>query len=229
MLICDYCFLPPPQLTFMETEESTPGQKLLKKLFTQMSMTDLPAMSTNVQELISLTNSSQSTASDLTEVILKDFSLTNKILQIANSAYYCRGDAIGSVQRAITIIGFTVVRQLAMTIVLFEELIKNAEMEEHLIKLLTQSFLSGMVAKIHAENTDLHVNPDEAFLCTMLHNLGEIIVVVFLPSLYREFASKVKAGLSLNIAAKQTLNHLSFSEIGSQPAGFYSNENPNCR
>jgi len=181
-----------------------------------MNITDLPAMSAHVQELISLTNSSQSTANDLAEVILKDFSLTNKVLQVANSAYYSRGVPINSVHRAITVIGFTVVRQLAMAIALFEELIKSAEMQEHLIRLLTKSFLSAMFARIHTEKKGLYVNPDEAFLCSLLYNLGEIVVAVYLPELYQEIAVKVQKGKDLDTAAKETLNNLTFIQIAKE-------------
>ncbi len=128
--------------------DKTSEELLLKKLFTQANMTDLPAMSAHVQELISLTSSSEATAADLTAVVMKDYSLSNKILQVANSAYYSRGIPINSIARAVTVIGFTVVRQLALAIALFEELLKASSLKTHLSKLMTKSTLSATLAQL---------------------------------------------------------------------------------
>jgi HD-like signal output (HDOD) protein len=90
-----------------------------------MSLTELPAMSTNVQELISLTCSSRSAAAELTKVILKDYSLTNKVLQVVNSAYYSMGRTVNSISRAVSVLGFDAVRDMATAIALFEEFVKS--------------------------------------------------------------------------------------------------------
>jgi len=66
-------------------KRSKPSGKLAE-IFARMNMSEIPAMASNVQELISLTQSSRSAAYELSKVILKDYSLTNKVLQVVNSA-----------------------------------------------------------------------------------------------------------------------------------------------
>jgi len=188
--------------------------RLLHELLQEINMNDLPAMSAHVQELIFLTNSSQATAKELTDAILKDYSLTNKILQVSNSAYYSRGVPINNVARAVTTIGFSVVRQLAMAIALFEELVKISALKDQLLKILTRSFLSATQARIHSTQNNISVKPDDAFLCSLLHNLGEVVVLVYMPSLYHKILKKIQKGAPLKTATREVLHTLTFKKIG---------------
>ncbi len=69
---------------------------------------------------------SSSETEDLTTVsnaILKDYSLTNKILRLVNSAYYNRGGGkISTISRAVVMLGINPVRSLATGLMLFEHM-----------------------------------------------------------------------------------------------------------
>ena len=108
----------------MTESKSKPSGKLAE-IFAKMNMSELPAMSTHVQELISLVHSRRSASYDLSRVILKDYSLTNKVLQVVNSAYYSLGQSVSSISKAVTILGFDAVRDLATAIAIFEDFIKS--------------------------------------------------------------------------------------------------------
>lgn len=200
----------------------SPERLLLEELFQQTNMTDLPAMSANVQELIALTNSHQATAKELTEVILKDFSLTSKILQVANSAYYARGVPVATISRAVTVVGFTVVRELATAIALFENLISNATAKDQLNRLMTKSFLSATQARLIATEKNLNVSGEDAFLCALLYTLGEIVVLAYLPERYQGIIDLVKTGMSLQGAVRKVLNGLTFLEVGREIALYWN-------
>nr|MBF0223771.1 HDOD domain-containing protein [Desulfobulbaceae bacterium] len=109
----------------IEEQKDPERSERMSEIFSKLNMSELPAMSHNVQELISLTCSSRSAASELSRVILKDYSLTNKVLQVVNSAYYSIGRPVNSISRAVAILGFDAVRDLATAIALFEEFIKS--------------------------------------------------------------------------------------------------------
>lgn len=191
-------------------------------LFKKMSMSELPAMSTNVQQLISLTCSSRSAATQLTKVILKDYSLTNKLLQVVNSAYYSLGQSINSVSRAVAVLGFDAVRDMATSIALFEEFIKSGLDKEGISKLLTKSFLSALQARDMVVEKGLKVTPEEVFICTLLHNLGRIVVCIYLPEKYREIEEKMSHGIPEKVASKAVLDNFSYLEIGEEIAKFWN-------
>ena len=179
-------------------------------------------MSHNVQELISLTHSSRSAAYELSKVILKDYSLTNKVLQVVNSAYYSLGRPVNSISKAVTILGFDAVRDLATAIALFEDFLKTGVEKEGISKILTRSFLSAMQARDLAVEKNINIVPEEAFICALLHDLGKIIVCIYLPEVYREIEQKVAGGMSEDSATRQVLEDLTFDRIGAEVATFWN-------
>ncbi|PKN21198.1 MAG: signal transduction protein, partial [Deltaproteobacteria bacterium HGW-Deltaproteobacteria-3] len=213
------------------TETSPPSSGKLAEIFAKMNMgelPELPAMSHNVQELIALTHSSQSAGYELSKVILKDYSLTNKVLQVVNSAFYSLGRPVNSISRAVTIIGFDAVRDLATGIALFEDFVKNGVEKEGISKLLTRSFLSALQARDLAVEKNLNIVPEEAFICALLHNLGKIIVCIYMPEISREIEEKVAGGMSEDAATRQILEGLTFDQIGVEVATFWNLSDKVC-
>lgn len=190
----------------------------LHDLFRHADMSDLPAMAGNVQELLSLLGNSRSAARDLAEVILRDYTLTNMVLQVVNSAYFGRPRVINNVTRAVTVLGFDVIRELAAVIALFENFVKVGVDKDGVKKVLTRSLLSGLQAKLLVAEKKIKIDAEEAFICALLHNLGHIVVQVYLPELYREIEAMVQASLSIEAASRQRLKGLSFQDIGQEMA-----------
>ena len=201
---------------------TNPPSASLSAIFAKMNMSELPAMSHNVQELISLTSNNRSAGAELARVILKDFSLTNKVLQIVNSAYYSLGRACNSISKAVTILGFDAIRDMAMAIALFEDFVKSGVDKDGISKILTRSFLSALHARDLVVEKSINISPEEAFICTLLHNLGKIIVCIYLPDKYREIELKIDAGASANNACRAVLTDLTFHEIGAEVAKFWN-------
>ncbi|MDH3393296.1 MAG: HDOD domain-containing protein [Desulfobulbaceae bacterium] len=194
----------------------------MAKIFNLVNMSELPALSDNVSELLSLLGDDNTTTKQLTKAILKDVSLTSKVLQVVNSAYYSRGTKIGSVCRAISMIGLSTINELATSIALFENFAKAGGDKEKVTKLLTQSYLGGNLAKCLCIRKNLQISQEEAFICGLFHNLGEIIVLIYLPDLYRRIETEIKAGHNKHCAARKVLNDLTFYQIGMQIADFWN-------
>ena len=204
------------------TEATGQPSGKLAEIFAKMNMSELPAMSTHVQELISLVHSSRSASYDLSKVILKDYSLTNKVLQVVNSAYYSIGQSVSSISKAVTILGFDSVRDLATAIAIFEDFIKSGVEKEGISKLMTRSFLSALQCRdlVHAKK--LNVLPEEAFICGLLHNLGKIITFIYLPDIYKDIEKKVSLGINEDAATRQLLEDLTFRDLGQEIAKFWN-------
>lgn len=205
-----------------ESESSSPRDNRLVEIFARMKIKGLPAMSGHVHELISLTQSSRSAGYELSKVILKDYSLTNKVLQVVNSAYYSLGRPVNSISRAVTILGFDAVRELAMAIALFEDFVKSGTEKELLSKILTTSFLSAMQARDLAVEKSLPITPEEAFICALLHDLGKIIVCIYLPEQYRRIEEIQARGGDEQTAARQVMEGLTYDRIGMEVAAYWN-------
>lgn len=203
-----------------ENTEQPSGK--LAEIFAKMNMSELPAMSNNVQELISLVHNSRSAAYDLSRVILKDYSLTNKVLQVVNSAYYSLGQSVSSISKAVTILGFDAVRDLATAIAIFDDFIKSGVEKEGISKLMTRSFLSALQCRDLVNEKKFNVKPEEAFICGLLHNLGKIITCIYMPEIYKEIEQKVAAGMAEETATRALIEDLSFSDLGQEIAKFWN-------
>ena len=111
----------------------------------------------------------------VSSVILKDISLTNKILNLANSAYYNRsGGKISTISRAVVMLGINQVRRLAVTLMLFDH-IQNNPQAQKLREEAVLSLLNGLIAGELAKSLKMP-NHEEAFLCALLHQLGKMMV-----------------------------------------------------
>lgn len=201
---------------------NTDPHKTLTEIFGRVNMSELPAMSEHVQQLIAVLNNGRATVQDICEVILKDASLTTKLLQTANSAYYSRGVPITSISRAVTALGLATLKELAVTLALFEDFLKAGVEREEISKLLAKCFLSATQAKILCKVKGISIPEEDAFVCTLLHELGKIIVLVYLPELYRKAQELVDRGYSDEFAAKTVLNDLTFTMVGMEIARFWN-------
>ncbi|MDH3359648.1 MAG: HDOD domain-containing protein [Desulfobulbaceae bacterium] len=201
---------------------SPQAKEAMSRIFNLVNMSELPALSDNVHELINLIGDDRATAAQLSTVILKDVSLTSKILQVVNSAYYSRGTQVGSVCRAITLIGYNTVREMATSIAIFEDFIKAGGDKEKVTNILIRSYLSGCLAKNICVRNKLHASTEEAFICGLFYNLGELIVLIYLPDLYRKIEEKTATGAGIHDAARAVLDDLTFYHIGMEIAVFWN-------
>lgn len=184
---------------------------------------DFPTFSQHIIEINEKTSPSRgnyASASELANTILKDYSLTNKLLRLVNSAYYGQlAGKISTVSRAVVLLGFEQVRLAAASIMLFEHLHdgdQRADLEEEAIR----SFMSGLIAKGVGEGLGMD-QLEEAFICSMIHNLGKHLILYYLPEEYERIeALNSKGPIEESIASKNVLG-LSYKEIGREIAGFW--------
>jgi len=124
---------------------------------------------------------SDATVTDITDTILQDFSLTNKILHMVNSAHYIKTQTegkINTISRAVIILGLDHVRNAALSLMLFENL-KDKSLAKDLKTTLINNFTSGILAREVARAVGGE-HKEEAFLCSMFHDFGKVLVTYYL-------------------------------------------------
>ena len=165
----------------------------------------MPAFADHVRELLALTAAEEASLSKLTNLILKSVSLSAKMLRLANSVQYNRsGRRILSVSHAITLLGWEAVRDLASGMHLFEHFRQGPA---GLRELMVLSLLTAN----HARQASLLVHypqVEEAYLCGMFRNLGELLVAAYMPSQYAQIMQKMS--LHHSSASQECLPVLGF-------------------
>lgn len=187
-----------------------------------VNMDSLPAMSDHVTELVSLLGSSRATAHEVADTILKDYSLTTRILQVVNSAYYSRGTPVSTISRAITVVGFDTLRQLAATMALFEEFIRTGAEKDEIAGTFTMSLISATQSRIFCELRKTRLSAEEAYVCSLLHKLGKLVVLVYLPAQYQAVEQHMHKGYSEEHSNRLVLKGLTYSQIGREISTFWN-------
>ncbi len=178
---------------------------------------DLPAFSEHIIEinskLSSLTAITFSSAGDLSKIILKDFSLTNKLLKVVNSSLYATlSGKVATVSKAVLLLGFEKMRMIAVTLMIFEHL-QNKTQATELKEAAIGSFMSAQIAMDIADNMRLG-GREEVFICAMLHSLGKMLVICYLPEEHVEIKNRMtKRGFDETMAAQSVLG-ITYNALG---------------
>ena len=176
---------------------------------------DFPALSDSVSAINKLTTSEVENANSLAETILKDYALTNKILRLVNSAYYRQagGGNISTVSRAVIVLGFNTIRNIAVTVLLFEHMQDKANAKE-IKETFLRANLAGLLARASCGGQFLRRQGEEAFICALFHGLGLLLAQFYFPEEVAEIAKLVEyKKLSERAAAAQVLG-ITFEELG---------------
>ena len=154
-----------------ETEQRAKISRLLDHV------SEIPPLPSVTARILEVAENPASSAQDLTEIISRDPSLTTQLLRAANSAFYGFPQQIGTVYLAVVILGFNMVRTIALgtgVLKLFRaknaaaSLLNPAMFWEHSLK-------CGIACKLLATTYKYYV-AGEAFTAGLLHDLGKIVL-----------------------------------------------------
>src|SRR5438876_8534136 len=138
----------------------------------------------------------------LTNIILKNVSLTASVLRAANSIHYNpRGKPILSVSRAVTMMGWDAIRHRAAGVLVFEHFRNQSDKLKELVLLM---MLTANHARQIAIRSGLR-GVEEAYLCGLFRNLGELVVACYLPDEYAHIVEETRRNHKQADACEQTL------------------------
>ncbi len=141
---------------------------------------DLPSLPHIFSRLIALMGDSKSGIEDFARVIMKDPALSVRLLKIVNSAFYGYQGEIGTISKAVAIIGINDLYALCLgtsVISAFKTIpIELADMPSFWI----HSIACGIIARTIAE-TKGFPNRERFFVAGLLHDIGRLIIYRYLP------------------------------------------------
>ena len=173
---------------------------------------DFPALSDSVVRIQSMATSETESVHSVTNEILKDVALTNKLLRLVNSAHYARGGNISTVSRAVSLVGFNGIRNMALSLVLLEHMQDKA----HAAQLKEEFLRSLMAGSIAGELCPVLRESEEAFIGSMFQNLGRLLVQFYFPeeaTQVRGLVQSQRDPLKEAVASARVLG-LSFEDLG---------------
>lgn len=183
--------------------DSDPALQVLMQRMQDNS--DFPAMSHAVARIMGMASSETESVGTVAGEILKDVALANKLLRMVNSAYYSRAGTIATVSRAVSLVGFNGIRNMALGLVLLERM----QDKVHAQQLIEEFMRSLMAASIARELSPVVVDGEEAFIGAMFQDLGRLLAKYYFP----QEAASIRALTRLK-AAPLTEEHASIQVLG---------------
>lgn len=170
-------------------------------------MGELSGFSPAVSQVVNLVSNSRCSAEQIAKAVSYDQGLSLKVLRVANSSAYSRGDRVDTVHKAILRIGMEQMRDTAMSIGVIERF-GSADTASHLTAPLfwEHAIACGIIA---AEIAHLlgHKDTSVAFTSGLLHDLGRMILLEQVRDEYPKVLSHAsEAGIALDEAEARLLS-----------------------
>jgi putative nucleotidyltransferase with HDIG domain len=137
----------------------------------------LPDVFIRINQLVEDPNS---TTAEIAKAIGQDPSFTVRLLRVANSSFYGLSSSIDTVSKAVSVIGTSQIRSLALATSVassFDGLPNTLVSMEHFWR---HSLYCALIARILAKQAR-KCDPDAVFTAALLHDIGELVIFNRLP------------------------------------------------
>jgi putative nucleotidyltransferase with HDIG domain len=143
---------------------------------------NLPTIPTVLAKIIALTDAEAANGKELVNVVEHDQSLTSKILRLANSAFFGQSRRVATIPRAVVLLGFSTVRNLALSVKVWETL-GNGVARAHVEELWAHAVAVAVASRTLTKRLRAG-DPDEAFTAGLLHDVGRLVIALRLREHY---------------------------------------------
>lgn len=155
--------------------------------------------------IIEVVQDHRSTAHDLHKIVSNDPALSARVLRVVNSAFYGLPGQIGSIDRAIMLLGLNAVKNIAIAASLTKMFNQQVPCDDFSGKdLWTHSVAVGAANKLITTAIGLAL-PDEAFLAGLIHDLGLVALLQCYNEKIPEIVDLVRSGVSFRTAEEQII------------------------
>ncbi|MDR3629498.1 MAG: HDOD domain-containing protein [Desulfocapsaceae bacterium] len=150
---------------------------------------DLSTLPTLPQTLVDLIDASEREDSDIQElgaIVARDVFISTRVLQLVNSAFIGARSSFADIVQAVIYLGIDTTRNLAISVAV-QEAFKTACADKilNLNDFWQHSFLTAVLAKSLAQAIG-GVDPSEAYLAGLLHDIGKLLLLQAFPESYRQ-------------------------------------------
>ena len=174
----------------------------------------LPPMPHSVTEVMQLGGAEDCSPIDLANVVCKDPALAGRVLEFSNSSYFGLSREVTSVQRAVLLLGFEMVKNLVLSTFVHSTLQDGADgYAQTSASLWQHSFGAATASMVLA----VDVAPDlvdVAYTAGLMHDIGKVALATFVEERFQEVISSVeKRKQSFREAEREVLG-TTHAEVG---------------
>lgn len=173
-------------------------------------LVSLPDLFLRINEMI---DSRRHSAIDIAHVISQDTNLSARLLKLVNSSFYGLRGRVDTISRAITIIGTSDLRNLAITTATAEVFTGIPPELVNMDQFWRNSVSTGVIAKELASCSHV-LHPERLFVMGMLHDVGKLVIYQSLPELARDLHFVIDGDERLLLEAEQDILGFTHQNVG---------------
>lgn len=145
--------------------------KIRKLIDEQINLPSPPAIAVQILNAVQQEDSSMH---ELARIISADPALTGKMLSIANSGFYSLPNEVTSVERALSVLGTNVIKNIALSFVIASELRGDKQSSFNFDYFWRRSVTAAVAAELLT--TVLGVKNEDIFVTGLLHDIGVLLM-----------------------------------------------------
>ena len=147
-----------------------------KNILAELKVNRLPSLPHVLIDMLQACQGSHASFQSISVIISRDAAISARVVSLANSSFFNRGNKITSLERALLVLGTDTVKTIVITasIQQFFSGFNNAH-TRFLKQFWKRSLSCALISKSLAILTG-YPNPEEAYLTGLLHNIGELVL-----------------------------------------------------
>lgn len=172
----------------------------------------LPSLPNVVADLLSSFSNEEIDVDGIAQQIARDQALTARVLRVANSSFYGLQNRVGTIQEAVTILGFRAVRSMVVAVGMSGAFRHDLCPEFDAKTYLRHGVGTALAARTLAPLAG--VNPDLAFTAGLLHDIGQLVLVGNFPAQYAAALAYRRQHDCFQVQAERDVLGLDHAEVG---------------
>lgn len=173
---------------------------------------DLNGLSPTVAQILRMTRQKNCSIEMISKIVKQDQAISLKLLKLANSAIYARGETVDTVRKAIMRIGLNKINQTVMSISVIDNFAKSDSASTiNLMDFWEHSIATGLISNhITRELGYSEDDIDNAFTIGLLHDIGRLVYAELFSDIYPQVldhAQRLQAPLELVESRLMLINH----------------------
>ncbi len=151
---------------------------------------------------------------ELAQIISVDPALTAKVLKVANSSFYSMPNKVNTIEKALSILGMNITKNIALSFVIAKELTGNKHEGFDFIYFWKRAVTCAVGAELLASL--LHYKNDDIFVSALLQDIGVLVLHLCWPGEYRQVLDEKRATEASVFGCERKLFGVDHQEIGAE-------------
>jgi putative nucleotidyltransferase with HDIG domain len=192
------------------------GDSVVRQLIGRIQK--LPSLPQTYASLLQVLGDEKSGVADVARVLEQDMAMCAKLLQLVNSAFFGLGREITSIEHAVVFLGFSMVRNLVLTVEVFEG---------HRLPRISGFSFSGLerhaqlAAAIATRMMPNKRTAEDAFVAAILHDIGKLVLAAELPEEFEMAVAQAAPNAHPLHVAERQLHGITHAEVGAYLLGVW--------